>query len=96
MQVFDLPVKHVPQNTTTVIVDPNTSKSSFSLPILTHVSSPPLGGESSLIKIKPLATRLLAWKAVLGVSDWVLKTIELGYSLQFAHRPSVFRGVVQT
>lgn len=30
------------------------------------------------------------------MSSWVLQTIERGYSLQFAHKPNRFRGVIQT
>ncbi len=39
----------VPQ-TTAVIADPHTIKSKFPLPTLTHVSSPPAGGELSSVK----------------------------------------------
>ncbi|ROL49652.1 PQ-loop repeat-containing protein 3 [Anabarilius grahami] len=34
--------------------------------------------------------------AIPGVSSWVLRTISLGYSLQFARRPPRFGGVIQT
>ncbi len=44
-----LPFQRVPL-TTTVIADPNTIKSISSLPALTHVSSPPAGGELSSVK----------------------------------------------
>ncbi len=56
----------------------------------------PVGGDMSLIKIEPLASWLSAWKAIPGVSSWVLETIERGYSLQFTRSPPAFRGVVQT
>ncbi len=85
----------MPHQITAVIADPHTIKSKIPLPALTHASSPPSHGKLSFIKIEPLATRLMAWKAIPGVSTWILKTIEQ-YSLQFAHRHPRFRGVIQT
>ncbi len=64
--------------------------------VSTNVISPPAGGDMSLINIEPLASLLSAWKAIPGVSSWVLETIEQGYLLQFARRPPAFCGVVQT
>ncbi len=45
-----------------------------SVKMSTNVSSPSVGGDMSLIKIEPLASRLSAWKAIPGVSIWVLET----------------------
>ncbi|KAL0204651.1 hypothetical protein M9458_002669, partial [Cirrhinus mrigala] len=46
--------------------------------------------------IIPLATRVDAWQAIPGVSEWVMGIIRGGYSLQFARRPPRFSGVVPT
>ncbi|KAI2654443.1 ORF V: Enzymatic polyprotein [Labeo rohita] len=46
--------------------------------------------------IIPLATRVDAWQAIPGVSEWVMGIIKEGYSLQFARRPPRFSGVVPT
>ncbi|CAM4657101.1 unnamed protein product [Leuciscus chuanchicus] len=44
----------------------------------------------------PLAFHIKAWRELPGVSEWVLNTVERGYSLQFAHRPPRFRARVET
>ncbi len=41
----------------------------------------------------PLAQGLGAWLALPGPSRWLLRTIRLGYAIQFARRPPKFRGV---
>ncbi len=41
----------------------------------------------------PLARGLGAWLALPGPSRWLLRTIRLGYAIQFARRPPKFRGV---
>ncbi len=46
--------------------------------------------------VSTLATRAQAWKAIPGVSAWVMNTVRQGYSLQFARRPPRFRGVLAT
>lgn len=45
-------------------------------------------------QLRPLCQFLEAWKAIPGVSDWVLSIIENGYSLQFRRRPPRCNGVV--
>ena len=69
-------------------------KSKLPLPLFLGVK-PPRGGVSPLYT-QTLATRAKAWRAIPGVSDWVLEIISQGYSLQFARRPPRFRGVVPT
>ncbi|XDV12961.1 hypothetical protein PO909_001499 [Leuciscus waleckii] len=46
--------------------------------------------------IRPLAMRAEAWEAIQGMSEWVLNTIEHGYSLQFARRPPRFLARTET
>ncbi len=77
---------------------PKYSKSKFPLPTLAHanISSLPPRGELSLAELDPLASRFKAWAAIPGVSSWVLKTIQRGYSFQFAHMPPCFRGIIHT
>ncbi len=68
--------------------------STFPLSLITSLR-PPLGG-LPLETIQPLATWTEAWKAIPGVSNWVLGIIKWGYTLQFARRPLQFGGVVST
>lgn len=56
---------------------------------------PQSGGPSPEL-IQPLATWGEAWEAIPDVSEWVLKTIKRGYLLQFARKPTRFRGMVST
>ncbi len=97
---YVLQVQRIPECFTAVIADPHTIKSKFPLHTLslTHsnASSPPSLGELSFAKINPLASHFTAWAAIPGVSSWVLKTTQRGYSLQFARRPPRFRGIIQT
>nr|XP_055041699.1 uncharacterized protein LOC129429202 [Misgurnus anguillicaudatus] len=46
--------------------------------------------------LRPLSQFLDAWKAIPGVSEWILSIIEHGYSLQFRRRPPRFKGVVSS
>ncbi len=41
----------------------------------------------------PLARSLGAWLALPSPSRWLLRTIRLGYAIQFARRPPKFRGI---
>lgn len=84
-----LPTQHMPKQTTTVKAELLTQKSRTVI-----VRSPLLCGHLPLEKLRPLAIQLQAWKAILDVSSWVLKTIERGYSLQFACRPHHLRGII--
>ncbi len=43
---------------------------------------------------QPLAMRAEAWQAIPGVSAWVMTTVRRGYTLQFARRPHMPRGLV--
>ncbi|KAI2652706.1 ORF V: Enzymatic polyprotein [Labeo rohita] len=44
----------------------------------------------------PLATRLAAWLELPSPSRWLIRTVRLGYAIQFARRPPKFRGVLFT
>ncbi len=48
---------------------------------------------TSVAPLVPLARSLGAWLALPGPSRWLLRTIRLGYAIQFARRPPKFRGV---
>ncbi|KAL0188731.1 hypothetical protein M9458_015830, partial [Cirrhinus mrigala] len=48
--------------------------------------------EASLEWLVPLVDYLAAWKLLLNVSAWVLRTVEKGYSIQFAAPPPPFNG----
>ncbi len=69
-------------------------ESKFPLPHNTRGTSP--HGDKPLESIQPLVMRAKAWQAIPGVSDWVMRIIKRGYSMQFARRPPRFSGVVPT
>ncbi len=48
---------------------------------------------TSVAPLVPLSRSLGAWLALPGPSRWLLRTIRLGYAIQFARRPPKFRGV---
>ncbi len=48
---------------------------------------------TSVAPLVPLVRSLGAWLALPRPSRWVLRTIRLGYAIQFARRPPKFRGV---
>ncbi len=88
----------VPGRPTAVIADKikhiNLKKES-KYPLLPTISVLPLCSHS-LELFQPLATWAEAWRAIPGVSEWVMATIRWGYTLQFARRPPRFRGVLAT
>ncbi len=47
----------------------------------------------SVTPLVPLARSLGAWLALPSSSRWLLRTIRLGYAIQFARRPPKFRGI---
>ncbi len=68
-------------------------------------AGPPLQGtelavqstrEASLERLVPLVHFLAAWKLLPNVSQWVLRTVERGYKIQFGLRPPLFNGVFPT
>ncbi len=68
-------------------------------PAVRSLNSPPPNGELSLMGCSP--PRLLsqfteAWQALPGVSEWVMKSIKNGYTLQFFRRPPRFNGVLMS
>ncbi|XP_053092882.1 LOW QUALITY PROTEIN: uncharacterized protein LOC113526632 [Pangasianodon hypophthalmus] len=52
--------------------------------------------EVSLERLIPLVSFLAAWKLLPNVSQWVLRTIERGYRIQFGFPPPHFSGVLPT
>ncbi|KAL0199366.1 hypothetical protein M9458_007906, partial [Cirrhinus mrigala] len=44
----------------------------------------------------PLATRLGAWLQLPSPSRWLIRTVRLGYAIQFARRPPRYGGVLST
>ncbi|KAL0149356.1 hypothetical protein M9458_055394, partial [Cirrhinus mrigala] len=44
----------------------------------------------------PLATRLGAWLQLPSPSQWLIRTVRLGYAIQFARHPPRYRGVLFT
>ncbi len=48
---------------------------------------------TSVAPLVPLARSLRAWLALPSPSRWLLRTIRLGYAIQFARRPPKFRGI---
>ncbi len=63
------------------------------LPFLPPIMPPALM-QPVCTAVSTLATRAQAWKAIPGVSGWVMNTVRRGYSLQFARKPPRFRGVL--
>ncbi len=45
---------------------------------------------------RPLSQFTEAWQALPGVSEWVMKSIKNGYTLQFFRRPPRFNGVLMS
>ncbi|KAI2668058.1 ORF V: Enzymatic polyprotein [Labeo rohita] len=58
--------------------------------------SPPTLGTSNVTPLRPLAENFLDWLNLPNPSRWLLKTIRLGYAIQFARRPPKFCGVLTT
>ncbi len=52
--------------------------------------------EVSLERLIPLVDYLAAWKLLQNVSQWVLRTVERGYKIQFGSSPLPFNGVFAT
>ncbi len=48
---------------------------------------------TSVTPLVPLARSLRAWLALPSPSRWLLRTIRLGYAIQFAQRPPKLRGI---
>ncbi|KAL0163759.1 hypothetical protein M9458_039512, partial [Cirrhinus mrigala] len=56
----------------------------------------PTAGTSVNAPLIPLATRLAAWLELPSPSRWLIRTVRLGYAIQFARRPPKFRGILFT
>ncbi|XP_048024136.1 LOW QUALITY PROTEIN: uncharacterized protein LOC125253920 [Megalobrama amblycephala] len=52
--------------------------------------------EASLERLVPLVEYLTAWRLLPNISQWVLRTVEKGYAIQFGSRPPRFAGVLPT
>ncbi|XP_050950465.1 uncharacterized protein LOC127153455 [Labeo rohita] len=61
---------------------------------------PPPGCPTAVTSVNvpliPLATRLGAWLQLPSLSRWLIRTVRLGYAIQFARRPPRYRGVLFT
>ncbi|KAI2652818.1 ORF V: Enzymatic polyprotein [Labeo rohita] len=62
--------------------------------------SPPPGCPTAVTSVNvpliPLATRLGAWLQLPSPSRWLIRTVRLGYAIQFARRPPRYRGILST
>ena len=50
----------------------------------------------STVPLVPLVRSLGAWLALPNPSRWLIRTVRLGYAIQFARRPPKFNGVLET
>ena len=50
----------------------------------------------STVPLVPLVRSLGAWLALPKPSRWLIRTVRLGYAIQFARRPPKFNGVLET
>ncbi|XDV29214.1 hypothetical protein PO909_032357 [Leuciscus waleckii] len=48
---------------------------------------------TSVVPLVPLTQFVEAWKALPSLSSWLLRTIRLGYTIQFVRHPPRYRGV---
>ncbi|KAL0163691.1 hypothetical protein M9458_039444, partial [Cirrhinus mrigala] len=53
-------------------------------------------GTPNVTPLRPLAENFSDWLNLPNPSRWLLRTIRLGYAIQFARRPPKFRGVLTT
>ncbi len=49
-----------------------------------------------IVPLEPLAQHLEAWLTLPSLSCWLMRTIRLGYAIQFIRRPPKFNGVLET
>ncbi|KAL0153588.1 hypothetical protein M9458_051068 [Cirrhinus mrigala] len=56
----------------------------------------PILGKSGVVPLRPLAEKFSDWLNLPNPSRWILRTIRLGYAIQFARRLPRFRGVLTT
>ncbi|KAI2651068.1 ORF V: Enzymatic polyprotein [Labeo rohita] len=56
----------------------------------------PTLGTPNVTPLRPLAENFSDWLNLPNPSRWLLRTIRLGYAIQFARRPPKFRGVLTT
>ncbi|KAL0193870.1 hypothetical protein M9458_012166, partial [Cirrhinus mrigala] len=56
----------------------------------------PTLGTPNVTPLRPLAENFSDWLNLPNPSRWLLRTIQLGYAIQFARRPPKFRGVLIT
>ncbi|KAI2661076.1 ORF V: Enzymatic polyprotein [Labeo rohita] len=61
---------------------------------------PPPGCPTAVTSVNvpliPLATRLGAWLQLPSPPRWLIRTVRLGYAIQFARRPPRYRGILST
>ncbi|KAI2667056.1 Gag-Pol polyprotein [Labeo rohita] len=51
---------------------------------------------TSPVPLIPLARRLGAWLSLPNLSRWLIRTVRLGYAIQFARRPPKYKGILFT
>ncbi|KAI2663985.1 Intermediate filament protein ifa-2 [Labeo rohita] len=56
----------------------------------------PTAGTSATVPLIPLAHQLGAWLALPSLSRWLIRTVRLGYTIQFARLLPKFRGIYFT
>ncbi|KAI2643795.1 hypothetical protein H4Q32_029973 [Labeo rohita] len=66
----------------------------FSPPATRHGA--PILGMSDVTPLRPLAENFSDWLSLPNPSRWLLRTIRLGYAIQFASHPPKFHGVLAT
>ncbi len=71
--------------------DPTSERTAFRVGPLCSTSLPTAG--TSVASLVPLVRSLGAWLALPRPSRWLMRTIRLGYAIQFARRSPKFRGV---
>ena len=91
-----------------LLTDPCMSVMAIKAPCVLRDSTPPNKGLSpqlshtvptrgtSVVPLRPLAESFTAWLEIPNLSRWLLRTIRLGYAIQFARNPPKFSGIFST
>ncbi|KAI2646090.1 Sentrin-specific protease 2 [Labeo rohita] len=56
----------------------------------------PAQGTPGIVPLIPLVRSLAAWLSLPSPSRWLIRTVRLGYAIQFKQRPPRFRGILST
>ncbi|KAL1270595.1 hypothetical protein QQF64_029611 [Cirrhinus molitorella] len=91
-----------------LLTDPCMSVMAIKAPCVLRDSTPPNKGLSPqlshtvptrgtlVVPLRPLAENFTAWLEIPNLSRWLLRTIRLGYAIQFARNPPKFSGIFST